>query len=248
MRFKIVTATWNAARWIERCLTSIAEQRYPDFDVFVVVDPSDDDTAELAERFCEMQGWGFRANTERLYALRNQVDAIRAMDDGNPEDVIVFVDGDDYLPNAFVLDRLYQHYGDGTLLTYGSYRSEPFSPTCAPATTFPREVIAAGTFRRFIAQGGGIRFNHLRTFRYEVFYGLDESDFLDDNGRWFTTVPDSALMVPCLELAGRRHKLVKDVLLVYNSENDQSEWRIRPRLIDADNDAILRKAPKAPIT
>jgi glycosyltransferase involved in cell wall biosynthesis len=247
VRFKIVTATWNAEPWIERCLDSLASQEGQEFDVFVVVDPSDDDTAAIAEAYCERKGWGFRANNERRYALRNQVEAIRAMDDGDPDDVIVFVDGDDYLPHGRVLNRLAYHYRDGALLTYGQYRSEPFSPTCAPATPFPRDVIERGNYRRFVAQGGGIRFNHLRTFRYRVFNALDESDFLDDKGRWFTTVPDSALMIPCLELAGARHKCLQEELLVYNSENNQSEWRIRPRLIDADNDCILRKPVKAPL-
>jgi glycosyltransferase involved in cell wall biosynthesis len=246
VKFKIITATRNAEPWIERCLSSIRDQIYPDFDVFVVVDPSEDRTAEIAGKICEQQGWGFRANAERLHALHNQVDGIRAMDGGDPMDVIVFVDGDDYLPHGRVLDRLATHYRDDTMMTYGSYRSEPFSPTCAPATAFPPDVIARGTFRRFVAQGGGIRFNHLRTFRYALFNQLDESDFLDDNGEWFTTVPDSALMIPCLELARGKIKVLSEELLVYNSENAQSEWRVQPRVIDAHNDCILRKPPKVP--
>ena len=247
MRFKIVTATRNSEPWIERCLTSIRDQCYPDFDVFVTVDPSNDDTAAVAGKFCEREGWGFKANTERLFACHNQVNAIRAMDDGDPEDVIVFVDGDDYLAHSRVLDRLVHHYSDGTLLTYGSYRSEPFSPTCAIPCAYPREVIERGTYRRFIAQGGGVRFNHLRTFRYRLFNHLDDSDFQDDNGEWFTTVTDTAMMIPCMELAGARFKCLTEVLLVYNSENSESEWRVKPRQVDADNDCILRKPAKSPL-
>lgn len=247
MRFKIIVAVRNAEPWVERSLSSIRAQRYSDFDVFVVDDASTDRTAEVAGKFCEREGWGFRANTERLYALRNQVEGIRAMYSGDPMDVIVFVDGDDYLAHDHVLDTLVRHYADGTMMTYGSYRSEPFSPTCAPATPFPPQVIAAGNFRKFVAAGGGIRFNHLRTFRYALFNELDDSDFRDDRGRWFTTVPDSALMIPCLELARGRVKCLNEVLLVYNSENAHSEWRINPRQIDRDNDCILRKPPKVPV-
>jgi chlorobactene glucosyltransferase len=44
----VIVPARNEARNIERCLTSVAAQRYPDFEILVVDDRSEDGTAELA--------------------------------------------------------------------------------------------------------------------------------------------------------------------------------------------------------
>lgn len=244
MRFKVIVAVRNAERWIGRSLESIRSQRYGDVDVFVVDDASEDRTAELAATVCKKEGWGFRANAERLYALRNQVEGIRAMYTDDPMDVIVFVDGDDYLPHDHVLDTIAKHYADDTMVAYGQYQSAPFSPTCSPSQPYPAHVVRAGTYRSFAARGGGILHNHIRTFRYEVFNQLTHDDFVDDHGEWLRAAPDGALMFPCLELARGRVKVMPEVNYVYNSENNLSEWRVWPRQVDAAHDCILRKPPK----
>jgi hypothetical protein len=77
-----------------------------------------------------------------------------------------------------------------------------------------------------------------------LFQQLDDSDFQDDSGRWLQAGPDSALMMPCMELAGDRIKVLSEVLYIYNSDNPISDWRRWPRQVDADHDIILRKPKK----
>ena len=45
--FKIVVASWNAERWLGRCIASIESQSYRDFEACIVVDGSDDGSAEI---------------------------------------------------------------------------------------------------------------------------------------------------------------------------------------------------------
>jgi glycosyltransferase involved in cell wall biosynthesis len=243
-RFVVVVAAWEAAPWLEACLDSINAQTHRNFDVVVVDDMSSDQTADIAAGYCNRERWTFWRNTEKKYALRNQVEMIQALDRGRDDDIIVFCDGDDRLAHPEVLAHLVDYYADGTLVTYGSYRSEPHSPTCHPAQPYPPHVIANTSYRHCGATGGGILFNHLRTFRYLPFRHLGPEDWTGPSGDWMISTTDTALMIPVLELAGARAKFIPEVLYVYNSENPRSDWRIRPRQVDTDHDWVLWHIPR----
>lgn len=243
-RFAVVVAAWNAEPWIRDSLDSIAQQTDDDFTACVVVDQCEDLTDVLAAQRCENYGWPCIVREKKMTTIENQLLAIHTMDRGNPEDVIVFVDGDDRLTHPDVFTTLRAHYADETRLTYGSYESVPFSPTCHPAQAYPPEVIATNSYREYARTGRGILWNHLRTFKYELFNQLGDADFRDDTGHYGICAPDAAFMFPCLELARGRVKFIHDVLLSYNSENPLSEWRKDPKRVNRDHDWILSRPVK----
>jgi hypothetical protein len=96
-RFKIISAGWNCAQFIDRTLQSIDVQDELDYDLYIVDDATgeqDRDQAAIIERWCSTRpNWHYQINTEHLFIVRNQVEAIeRANPD--PEDVIIFLDLD----------------------------------------------------------------------------------------------------------------------------------------------------------
>jgi glycosyltransferase involved in cell wall biosynthesis len=245
MEFKIITTQRNAEAWLPKCIDSLRSQVGETFDVCLCDDASDDNSAQIIKDAARQSGWHAIIRGKQMGALRNQVDGIRLMDP-KPEDVIVFVDGDDWLPHPNVLERLCHHYSDGTLVAYGQYESIPFSPTCSLAGPYPQDVIDAGAYRKYTLDGRGIPWNHIRTFKYEVFAQLDDADFKDDNGNWYMAAPDAVLLYPCLELAQGRVKFMDEVLYCYNSENPISEWRIDPRLSSRVHQHVLHRPRKRP--
>jgi hypothetical protein len=209
-----------------------------------VVDKGEDRTAEMALELCEKYGFQCLVRSEKCTTMENQVQAIKEMDDGNPEDVIVWVDGDDWLKHNCVLRNLREAYADDTQMTYGSYVSVPFSPTCYPAMPYPESVIETNSYRAYARKGQGILWNHLRTIQYRLFYQLRESDFMGADGMWLRCAPDAAFMFPCLELSQGKHKFIPEVLLCYNSENPRSEWRTTPKQVNEDHGWILSRPVK----
>ena len=153
MRFLFVSVSRNAAPWIERSLMSIATQQTDhEFTACIIDDASTDGADLIIKRVCEERGWPYFLNEERHGALRNQCFAIDALEP-EPDDVIVIVDGDDRLAHDKVIERLWKEYRDPeVLLTYGSYKSEPHSPTCSPALPYPPEVIRDRSFRKMTYQ------------------------------------------------------------------------------------------------
>lgn len=248
-RYVCIVTGRNTRAHLERCLASLSCQLWPNYTAVVVDDASTDGSAELAEEVCEREGWTFIGRTERVGALRNQIDAIRASGD-DPDDVLVWVDGDDRLagPDTFqILDR---HYEAGALVTWGSYEPDPPSATCPPARPYPPKVVRRNAYREYArprqqgGQGGGICHNHLRSMARSVFNQIGESDFRDDRGELFASTPDAVVFFPALELARGAVAFVPDVLLYYTSDLPQAEWRDHPRTVDYVNTVVMGRSPK----
>lgn len=245
--FWVIVAFRNRAELLLRCLESIDAQCDPGFSVLIGDDASDESRASgvgldwgsyLPVR--ERQRWRYVRRAERFGTLRNQVDLIRSVG-MDPDDVIVFVDGDDRLAHPCALSILREAYSDGTLLTYGSYDTDPPSDTCSPAEPYPPNILRSRQFRR-----AGHRFNHLRTMRRCVFDAITDDDLMVD-GRWPMAGGDYAMMMPALELAAPRIKVIRSVLYTYTSDREDSDWRVNAAELNTVHRAIARKPRKAPL-
>mgnify|MGYP003490512755 FL=1 len=49
----VISAAYNAEKYIEKCLQSLKDQTYSDFEALVVVDGATDNTFELCRKFSE---------------------------------------------------------------------------------------------------------------------------------------------------------------------------------------------------
>lgn len=249
MNYKIVVAAYNCGDLIERCLKSIEVQNHPNFDVCIVDDASDDvRMRHVISEYAERNGWTAFFNEENMGALYNHCMAIDAIC-SDPEDVIVFVDGDDALAHNRVLKRLDSYYDKDVDLTYGQYRSVPYSATCSLAQPFPNSVIADNSYRQFArSKHGGLLTNHLRTFKYKLYQRMDpEIDFKNRFGYWYQTCTDTAMMIPALEIAGPgKHRFIREVLYLYTSDNPISDWRVNLKYIDENHKDILHRNPPKP--
>ena len=124
--FKIIVPFYNVEEWIKVCIRSVKLQDYKDFQCVLIDDISTDSSAEIVEQ--EIAGddrFVLVRNTEKAYALKNIYDAI-SLSEPHEEDVIVTLDGDDWLANKGVLNKLNDVYiQSGCWLTYGSYAEYP---------------------------------------------------------------------------------------------------------------------------
>lgn len=252
MRFKIVTVGWNCVEYIERTLRSIEFQTVADYDVMVVDDATADPRqAELIRSWCDARDdrWNFVINTERRNAVRNQHDAIRALDPAD-DDVIVWLDLDgDQFAHRRVLERVAAAYDDGqTLLTYGSYRPVPDMGTSTGVTPFPADVVAANAYRAETL-AGTCHFNHLRTMKGVIFRHIPPAHFRwPGTDRWYAAGTDYIFMIAGLELAGGRYECIDEVLCLYNHANPYADNLAHPDESAACTQNYLRREPLAPLT
>ncbi len=138
------------------------------------------------------------------------------------DEIIITLDGDDWLAHSGVLTKLNQVYSDPNVwMTFGSYKDSPngHRGCCKP---YEQHVIDRNSFRR-----EKWRASHLRTFYTWLFKKINKEDFLDPKGEFLDVAWDLSFMFPMLEMAGNRHKYVHDILYIYNNENPIQDYKIK---------------------
>ena len=108
INFKIIVPAFNVESWAEKNINSILSQEYKNFEIFYTDDLSTDNTFDVVSSLNDGRIDLVR-NTQKKYALQNIVESI---DRANPndEDVIVVVDGDDWLYNDQALNIVKDTY------------------------------------------------------------------------------------------------------------------------------------------
>lgn len=226
MKFYVIMAFRNRPDLLRPSILSVLNQNDLGYHLLIGDDdsePSQELEAVLADAWV-MDRITVHRHPERLGVVGNQATLIRSVP-MNPEDVIVFLDGDDRFAHDDVIGRLREVYSDPMIdLTYGNYVPDPPDPGCPPVKPIPAEVCAKrGAYRRWV-RANGTCWNHLRTMRRRIFDAIPDN-YMKIDGQWLDGGADFALMTPGLELAGGRHHMFDEVLVVYTSDRPDAEWR-----------------------
>ena len=226
-RFEVIVPVYNAERFIGRCLESILSQDYPYFDVLVIDDCSDDLTWEYIKYYkvCATR------NKQRQGALANIVKGIDLIG----QNIIVTVDGDDYLADNKVLSYLNEVYSEDVWMTYGSFLplSGKYKNTCQPFNKIMTPckegwlVEKSTTPDRYRKSGYWVT-SHLRTFRKSLWNMIDDDDLRDEYGEYYKMAWDMAFMYPMIEMSSERTKYIEKVLYLYNDLNPLCDGTLNP--------------------
>mgnify|MGYP003626359074 CR=1 FL=1 len=220
--FKIVVPLYNVEKWIKVCIRSVKAQSYKNFECILMDDISTDKTVEIIEEEIRNDS-RFRLikNTEKAYALKNIYDGISLMNPSK-EDIIITLDGDDWLSNPKVLSTLNQTYNStGCWITYGSYAEYPTSVRGKFARQIPTTLIVQKQLRRQPWMS-----SHLRTFKHKLWNKIKKEDLLDSEGNFYKMTWDLAFMFPMLEMAGEKSEYIKDILYIYNVSNPLNDHKV----------------------
>lgn len=247
--FYVVMAFRNRPDLLRLSINSVLRQNDLGYTLLVGDDASEP-SMELESVLIDatvMDRVRLRRNPERLGVLGNQVSMIRAMP-MEPEDVVVFLDGDDRFAHDDVIGRLREVYSDPMVdVTYGNYAPDPPSDTCPLIKDCPPEVCAkVGGYRQWTRKNG-TPWNHLRTMRRRIFDRIPPTHY-KRNGRWLDGAADYALMDPAMELAGGRHRMIDEVLVLYTSDRPDAEWRDKSATLQDDRRFLLRRRPLRPMS
>jgi glycosyltransferase involved in cell wall biosynthesis len=241
--YKIIVPMYNVEKWISNNINSIMEQNYKNFQCILIDDISTDNTVDVVKKLIEGdERFKLFVNQEKKYALKNIYEGIQK---SNPKDhdIIVTVDGDDWLYHNRVLDILnYVYDKTGCFLTYGEYvkLNDLKEGRVVPngSYNFPPAVVENNLFRqyRWIS-------SHLRTFKYGLWKKIEKEDLLDNNGEFYRMAWDVAFMMPMLEMAAERHVFVPDILYVYNNDNPINDFKVNSGL-QLELDRQIRTKPR----
>ena len=214
---KIITCFWNAESYIEKCIMSIKNQNFTDYKVYLVDDLSTDNTVNKVndlingdDRFILI------SNTEKKFKLRNMDELFRDNNLFEDEDIIVELDGDDWLYDDKVLDFINSKYESKPKLwlTNGSWvwtnGHFGFSAKVNPDTV----------------RYDPFQFSHLRTWKVHLWRNIEQESLKYDDGTYFKSGADVAYTYPMVEMSGNDHyEYIPNILLVYNGDNPLNDHK-----------------------
>ena len=90
----------------------------------------------------------------------------------------------------------------------------PFGSLGLEPSDYPKEVVEKNLYRE-----DDWRASHLRTFKKKLWDNINQQDLIDDDGEYYKTAYDQAMMLPMVEMARDRAKYISEILHVYNRAN-----------------------------
>jgi len=219
-RIVVVTPFYNPGEFLEKCVASLMSQKYDNFKVIFVDDCSTDGSFDKLPK--DDPRVTIIRNETRKTALENIYTAI--MDYCEPDDIVVTLDGDDWMPHKKVLTRINEIYNENDCwITWGQ----------ASWTDGRRGFASAYTPEEFAdVRHAPFKVSHIRTWRAGLFQKIKEQDptfscMKDKDGNFYRLSYDTAIIFSLLNLTPfGKAKFVDEILYIYNRDNAISEDRV----------------------
>lgn len=239
MTFRFIIPGGPCGPYIARCLESLNKQTSSDWTAQVVLDPVPGDNAPEVAKTFESEKIRVHVNDTQQYALANLLKAAE-LQKPEDDDVLIQLDGDDWLPAGDVVDILGSYYRgiENLLVTYGSWT--PYPPRNVPQNSY---AYTKDDFDKGVRKVAW-RATALRSMKYKVWRSIKDEDLRDTSGNYFQVAWDLALMWPALEMAGfDRVRFIPQVLYVYNQETPHNDMKLRVREQMAFTQYLASKSP-----
>lgn len=161
----VIVPFYNSEPYFERCLDSLVDQDYENYEIYLIDDRGPDGSLEIARRYREKYPGLIRIiqNEANIGQGRSRMKAVRETDAA----YVMFVDSDDYVSKDYI--RRYMAANDkGYDMIIGSFirddgkRLRPFSISDSDYTLLLYSVACCKAFRRAFLLENGIDFSDSR--------------------------------------------------------------------------------------
>ena len=239
-RIVVVIASYNNKEWYQKNLDSVFSQKYENYRIIYIDDCSGDRTGDLVEQYVKEKGQDHRflliKNTERYLKMAN---TYRAYHLCNDTDVIIELDGDDWLMHDQVFARYNEIYRNPNIwMTYGNFMEWP---TGSPQimTEIEDEVIQANSFRK---KKECCFWAGLRTYYAWLVKEIKLKDVLF-RGEFLPMTSDTAIMLPMFEMAGNRYAFLTEMMLEHNVATSLNDHKVNCALQNETCFSVLARNP-----
>lgn len=238
-RMKVVVPFYNAEKYLSQCLDSVLDQTYNNYQIILINDCSDDNSKDVVNRFLEKTDKiTYIENDKRMYAMYNHQNAV--FNYCESEDIVIHLDGDDYLIDSNVLQYINDFYEkEKCLMMYGQAIYADGRIGNARPYNSQRDFEIKRMLPFYVS--------HIRTFVAKVFHEIKNQDaylscFKDNFGEWYKMSADVAMMYPIMEISGYENVKYNDTALyVYNNLNPICDYKVDLSLQELTHYEILKK-------
>tara|TARA_R110000744_G_scaffold186358_1_gene305753 strand:+ start:135 stop:923 length:789 start_codon:yes stop_codon:yes gene_type:complete len=214
MKYIFVTVCYNFEKWIGKCIKSAINQKYKNWEMYLIDDFSSDNSVSVAEMAAgDDPRIKIIKNTQNMCGVYNKTVNFVNHAKPNDEDVIVTLDGDDYLLHGNVLDLLNEIYNNDYWLTYGGHTNTSQYKFADDYYT-PVDWSKSLRNQRFCL-------SHLKSHKFFLVKNIKNKDLCYRNGNMFKYADDVITYVPMAEMSGQKHSFyIKDKVYFYNMHDN----------------------------
>ena len=173
----VLTGFYNAEKYVQRSILSIMTQTYKDFTCYITSDRSTDNSINLIRQLIKNDPRFIIVEDSdiKLYQTGNFDKVIRNNPNIKDDDVLVEVDGDDWLPDSYVFERINKLYEDKDVwIANGSFKYSSGQPGfSSPQKNF--DNLRNSVFTA----------SHIRTWRAFLWRNIKEEDLRDEDGNYW---------------------------------------------------------------
>lgn len=230
-RIVVISPFWNAESYISKNILSIAQQDYDNY-IHVLIDDASTDSSYTAakETITKLPAniqdkFRLIKNEKNVGAIANQITGISHC---NSTDVVMLLDGDDWLVNNNTIFKYYNDlYNQGYEFTYGSMWSVVDNIPLI-AQEYPSSVKVERSYRQYHFNWK-IPYTHLRTCLAKHFLTLDTTKF-KINGKWMKAGADNPLFYELIEqIDPDKIYCNREIICNYNDANPLNDYKIRSK-------------------
>jgi glycosyltransferase involved in cell wall biosynthesis len=247
-KFIIISTVYNKGKWVQFNINSVKQQSYRNYLAVYGYDLSIDNTYEyLTKSIDGDENFIIYDNPNPGSFLNCFMGTYKFLKEKSlvkPDDIIVEIDGDDWLLHPFVLEYLNSVYQDSNIwMTYGQYIQYPSGQVGGHYyLELNDEVDKRNEYRKY-----EFPYSHLKTYKAFLLDNITDEDLIDvHTGNYFNAAADFALCMPLVEQAGKsRIHRVSEPIYVYNVSTDlESETNNRLQLQKEIEQRIRKIKPK----
>jgi len=234
-RIKIIVPFYNPGEFLEQCVATVMSQKYDNYQVIFIDDCSTDGSYDKLPH-----------NDERVIIIRNDVRKTALenihnsiMNHCEPDDIVVLLDGDDYLLNKHVLSFVSDFYNEHDCwFSYGSaVWSNGAKCFSRPYTKEEFKNIKSIPFK----------ISHLRSFKGGAYFSIVNQDpelkcMKDKNGEWYKSGYDTAICYPLLQICGYEKVKHNPKPIYFYRLHENNDHNINQKLQWDVHGEVLKKA------
>jgi glycosyltransferase involved in cell wall biosynthesis len=246
----VVSPFYNAEKYLEQCILSVAQQDYDNYEHWLINDCSSDSSLAKVQETINRLPAEIRSkfkiinNNTNVGAVANQINFINLYRT-YPDTIIMLLDGDDCLVNRNDLFNMYNRIHDTYDYTYGSSWSIADNIPLI-SQPYPPEVKSQKLYKNY-RFNWNMPYTHLRTFKIKLAHGIPESLFKDADGNWLRAGGDNATFYNILERAHPdKIGVISDIVYNYNDLNPLNDYKVNRDQQNQTAEAVL-KAEKGKI-
>lgn len=243
-KFVVITTCYNKEKYIRYNINSVRQQSYENFIAIYGYDKSSDNTRneilkhiDNDDRFILFDVPNQESQMNNFYSCLNYLKQNNLID---KEDIIIDLDGDDWLMQPFVFQYLNEVYQNKNIwMTYGQYVEYPSGQVGGHYyMEIDSQVDIHNAYRL-----APFPFSHLKTYKSWLLDKVPQEYLIDPRTKkYWSITADFAMCMPMVEMAGKdRIFRVDQPIYVYNSGNGADNESTRRLKEQKEVEQMIRK-------